>query len=222
MNEKLIYIFTFFILILFQNGFSQDSIVPKSFYYTQFNSEQDIKILQDSLNFKGYIVFKLSQSSKDTNTIVVSIYFINEISQIENLGNGFYFSSFNYYVYSDSYWSVNPKEKYFELVNSGRENSLEDSVKYFDRIDKMKINCSLFEGATPWRFRSNLSNNYFIFKTNLDGILIKDKIKYKHHGKVKKVKVLIPFIRYLPLFKVRDSEISNYHFLGKSKFTLCK
>lgn len=223
MNKKLIYIFTFFILILFQNGFSQDSIIPKSFYYQQFSSEQDIKVLQDSLNFKGYIVFKVSQSSKDTNTMVVSIYFINEISQIENLNKAYYFSMFNKWLYGDSYWSLINPEKYYELlINNGRENNLEDNVKHFDRFDDTKNNCSLFEYATPWRFRNNLRSYFYFFKTSIEGILIEDKIKYKRHGKVKNVKVFIPFIRYLPLFKVEDSEISKYYFLGKSSFTLCK
>ena len=222
MSKKLIYIFVFFILIISQNGFPQDSKNFKSFYYTQFNSRHSIKVLADSLNFNGYIILKLSRYAKDTNYVAVSIYFTKDLSQVNSLHESYYFAMFNYYVYGDS-WGAIDSVNYYKLINTGKKNDLPENGKYFDRFDDTKNNCSLFINSNSWRLKKDYESNFFIYRTSFDGILIQDKLVFNdEYDKPQKRKVLVPFFRYLPLFEVKSSEIEKYNLLKKSALNLCK
>lgn len=225
MNKIFFYSFLFLsVLIISFSGNCQDTAKYKSFYYFQFNTTKNVDVLSDSINFNDFIIFKVSNYHKKKNYVKVAIYFISELKQIKNLNRSYYFVMFNHILYGDL-WNpelidYTTREK---LISYGRDNDLEKNVIYFDRFDDVKNDCSIFQKSSAWYLSNKAAENYFIFRTNFDGILIKDDIKIKGNKKikVKSIKILIPFTRYLPLLEVKESELTKYPFLKKRLISPC-
>ncbi len=126
-----------------------------------------------------------------------------------NNGNRFGYSGFS----DNDFFNINPFRDFDEIRSQMQ--------KMFDEFNDSNNDCSLFNNTTAWEF-SNKTSNFFIFKTELSGILIEDFAKYKNENREHKMNILIPFIRYLPLIEVENSEIERCSFIKLSEINICK
>ncbi len=222
--KNLFYIIVLLLLVNINSAISQqnnDSCHYKQFFYEHYANKRKIEIVSDSIHFNKYLIFRLNLQKINEAEIPVELFFINDLYEIEDLKKAYYYMAFNKIFYGDI--SGFEDSDYEKITNIGDVNSLPSTKDYFDRLNLILNTTSIFRNSIPYSYTNNSKYIYYIFKTEIDGILIQNDIKKKYvNSKYKNtIKVFIPFSRYLPLYKIDTSETSGAKLYKREQISFC-
>jgi hypothetical protein len=213
-----------FVLINSVTGKGQDSCRYKEFNYLNYKDWDNIRVIYDSMSFNNYILFKVSLNEENGNSINVEIFFENNLKNLFVSKRLYTYVVYNWPLYTDT-WGHKGIDSitYLKIINQGKEKFPEKKGLYFDRLDVLINTASIFKNLTPWSVSKKSKDVYYIFKTNFDGILIENNLKRtsKEKSYKKNIKVLIPFIRYLPLYEVPVSELTSANLIARKPLKIC-
>jgi len=207
----------FLILIVFSiacDCFSKDENDSCNFSevrYPYYEDAKNIKVLLDTIHFKGYILFKFNKI--DSSRLYFEVYFAEKLNDIYNFDSLYLLVIDNWLLYLDKaeWWISN------RLTTIGSKNKEKD-VNVFDRM----INPRNIKGSVQtnkyWTYSTKTKSIFSIYKTSFDGILISNDLlswheeNYKEEEYKKNVKVLVPYVKYIPLEVLIDEELLDAGF----------
>ena len=198
----------FLLIIQVQFCFSKgiDSSFYKNISSIYYSYLPDLNLVNDSLYFNGYLIFKISKKPdegiyKTTNkTFMCEIYWVNNIEKFEQKSEQ--------YIYVSTIQSLMAGKMAY-LSEEGRYEKTSSAKKFKDfyyQFDNSKISAFFFfflrtnifaDTTFFWNYQNNDSVGYFIFKNSFDAALLKTTLTYinedtKKKGKIKNAKILIP------------------------------
>lgn len=224
LKSKLFIALVIFISISFCETQAQDSCDFKDFRYPDYSDWKNLKIISDSIYFNNYIVFKVKLNSINKD-IDVELFFVDRLENLLTTTKVYSYVVFSRALFSNA-WDHNEVDSlsYLKIVSLGQEKSPGNFPLFFDRLDMLGNNASIFKNIKPYSISKKSKDIYYIFKTNLSGILIESDLQKNNNDDLynKNLKVLIPFIRFIPLYDVPISEIISARLFERKPLQLCK
>lgn len=233
-KKRINLILTYLILLIqFQFCFSKgiDSVFYKNISSINYSYLPELLLVKDSLNFNGYLIFKISKIPnegiyKTTNkTFMCEIYWVNNIKNIVKKSDRYIYVSTIQTMMAGkiAYLSEEGRYKKTSSVRNFKDFFYQyDSSKSFAFL-KEELKTNIFTDSLGfWNFQNNDSIGYFVFKNSFDAAMLNTTLTYinedtKKKGKIKNAKILVPISKAYS-FEPASNELLINHGFQKSKW----